>query len=213
MGFYTEVLIKFILGMICFIIQINLVGKRNLAPVTALDQVQNYVLGGIIGGIIYNEAITIFQFLMVLVAWTLVVMILQFLKNHVRIFKTFVDGKRILLVKNGHLNVEACLQRGVTADELMFRLRNSGIYELSKVKSAVLEQNGQLSIIEYGDAESIRYPLISDGIINLDILEMIKKDEQWLEDQIKQHGFTDASQIFLGEYIAGKLQLISYPRH
>lgn len=211
MGFYSEILIKFILGMLAIIIQINLVGKRNLAPVTPLDQLQNYVLGGIIGGIIYNQDITILQFLMVLVAWTLVVMILQFLKNHVRLFKLFVDGRPTVLVKNGRLNVEACLRRGITADELMFRLRSNGIYELAKVKSAVLEQNGQLSIIEYGEAERIRYPLISDGIVNLDILEMIKKDEVWVGQELKRAGFENASQVFLGEYIDGKLNLISYP--
>ncbi len=79
MEFYGPIIGKFILGMLCIILQINIVGKRNLAPVTALDQVQNYVLGGIIGGIIYNQDITVLQFLMVLVIWTLVVMVLQFL--------------------------------------------------------------------------------------------------------------------------------------
>ncbi len=63
MDFYMTVLIKFILGLLCIILQINLVGKSNLAPVTPLDQVQNYVLGGIIGGIIYSESVTVFQFL------------------------------------------------------------------------------------------------------------------------------------------------------
>jgi uncharacterized membrane protein YcaP (DUF421 family) len=32
-------------------------GKGNLAPTSAMDQVQNYVLGGIIGGVIYNQII------------------------------------------------------------------------------------------------------------------------------------------------------------
>ena len=62
MEFYGPIIGKFILGMLCIILQINIVGKRNLAPVTALDQVQNYVLGGIIGGIIYNQDITVLQF-------------------------------------------------------------------------------------------------------------------------------------------------------
>ena len=42
--------------MLCLILQINLLGKGNLAPTSAIDQVQNYVLGGIIGGIIYNKS-------------------------------------------------------------------------------------------------------------------------------------------------------------
>ena len=52
---YTQLFIKFSLGILTLIIQINAFGKSNLAPTTALDQLQNYVLGGIIGGLIYNQ--------------------------------------------------------------------------------------------------------------------------------------------------------------
>lgn len=45
---YTQLFIKFALGILTLIIQINVFGKSNLAPTTALDQLQNYVLGGII---------------------------------------------------------------------------------------------------------------------------------------------------------------------
>ncbi len=54
MDTYSLIIIKFVLGMLCLILQINLLGKGNLAPTSAIDQVQNYVLGGIIGGIIYK---------------------------------------------------------------------------------------------------------------------------------------------------------------
>lgn len=46
MQFYSPIIIKFALGIICLIVQINLMGKGNLAPTSAMDQVQNYVLGG-----------------------------------------------------------------------------------------------------------------------------------------------------------------------
>ena len=68
---YTQLFIKFALGILTLIIQINVFGKSNLAPTTALDQLQNYVLGGIIGGLIYNSSISILQFLLVLIVWTL----------------------------------------------------------------------------------------------------------------------------------------------
>ncbi len=63
---YSLIIIKFVLGMLCLILQINLLGKGNLAPTSAIDQVQNYVLGGIIGGIIYNSEISVLEFIMVL---------------------------------------------------------------------------------------------------------------------------------------------------
>ena len=44
MQFYSPIIIKFALGIICLIVQINLMGKGNLAPTSAMDQVQNLSL-------------------------------------------------------------------------------------------------------------------------------------------------------------------------
>ena len=100
MQFYSPIIIKFALGIICLIVQINLMGKGNLAPTSAMDQVQNYVLGGIIGGVIYNDSITVLQFVLVLILWTLLVLILKFAKEHNRYVKQIVDGKPITLIKD-----------------------------------------------------------------------------------------------------------------
>ena len=51
--------IKLLIGFLALIIIINITGKGNLAPTSASDQIQNYVLGGIIGGVIYNNDISI----------------------------------------------------------------------------------------------------------------------------------------------------------
>ncbi len=53
--------IKLLVGFITLIIIINVTGKGNLAPTSASDQIQNYVLGGIIGGVIYNNDIFYFR--------------------------------------------------------------------------------------------------------------------------------------------------------
>ena len=71
MQIYSPIIIKFALGMVVLIIQINIMGKSNMAPSSSLDQVQNYVLGGIIGGVIYNESITVLQFVLVLIILSL----------------------------------------------------------------------------------------------------------------------------------------------
>ena len=57
MAVYGMVFAKLAIGLLAIILQINLMGKGNLAPTSALDQLQNYVLGGIIGAIIYNDQI------------------------------------------------------------------------------------------------------------------------------------------------------------
>ncbi|KRL97069.1 DUF421 domain-containing protein [Liquorilactobacillus satsumensis] len=211
MDLYNPIIIKLSLGILCLILQINLLGKGNLAPTTALDQVQNYVLGGIIGGVIYNNEITTLQFVMVLLIWTLLVLITKFLKEHNRYLKNIIDGKPHVLIRDGRVNVSECLRRGISANELMFRLRAHGVYELSKVKSGILEQNGQLVVIEYG-AENIRYPLIVDGQVNPDVLELLNKDTHWLEHEIHRQGYQELSDVYLGEYKAQQLHLVPYAK-
>ncbi|WP_270789914.1 MULTISPECIES: DUF421 domain-containing protein [Enterococcus] len=209
MQLYSPIIVKFALGIICFIFQINILGKGNLAPSSAMDQVQNYVLGGIIGGVIYNNAITVMQFVLVLIIWTLLVLILKFAKEHNRYVKSIIDGRPITLIKDGEVDVKECLTHGISANELMFKLRANGIYEIENVKRAILEQNGQLTIIENGD-ENIRYPIIVDGQINYDVLELINKDELWLEQKVVECGFMKISEVYLGEYLSGRLNLFGY---
>ncbi len=58
MQLYTPILIKFTLGIICLIIQINLMGKSNLAPSSSMDQLQNYVLGELLAvSFIMNQSL------------------------------------------------------------------------------------------------------------------------------------------------------------
>lgn len=212
MDYYLPIIIKFVLGLLVFILQINLTGKGNLAPSTALDAVQNYVLGGIIGGVIYNENITILQFVMVLIVWTIIVLTLKFFKDHNRFIRNIIDGQPVTLIKNGKIRVEECLKHGISANDLMFKLRNKGIYEVAKVKSGILEQNGQLTVIEFSDKDHVRYPLISDGQLNVDVLELINQDEEWLIGKLNKIGYKDLSERYIAEYVNGDLRIVSYPK-
>lgn len=209
MSYYLPILAKFALGLICLILQITIMGKGNLAPTSPMDQVQNFVLGGIIGGVIYNEAITVLQFVLVLIIWTLLVLVLKFAKEHNRWVKRVIDGAPVTLIRNGAVNVQDCLRIGISANDLMFKLRSNGIFEVEKVKLAVMEQNGQLNVIEYG-AEMIRYPIIVDGQANFDLLEIIEKDSDWLEAEVKKQGHDRIGEIYLGEYLNGNVILTAY---
>ena len=206
---YTQLFIKFVLGVLTLIFQINVFGKSNIAPTTALDQLQNYVLGGIIGGVIYNSNISVLQFLLVLIVWTLVVFILKFAREHSNFIRSLIDGKPIQIIKNGQVLPRNCLSAGLSANELMFKLRSQGIYSVDKVKNCIFEKNGQLTVIKK-DEKNVRFPLINDGQINQDVLESINKDEDWLKEQVKQAGYDDTSDIFLGEFEDGQVSFTGY---
>lgn len=206
---YSMVFAKLGLGLLALILQINLLGKRNLAPSSALDQIQNYVLGGIIGGVIYNDTVSIIQFLMILVVWTILVMVLKFLKANSRLVKVLVDGKPVILIEQGELQTETCLRYGIQAFELQMKLRAAGVQRIQDVKRAVLKQNGQLTVVQMGE-KNIRFPLIADGQVNPDVLKLIDKDEAWLNQELHRQGY-EPRDIFLAEYLDGQVLLYPYP--
>ena len=200
---YTLLGLKLAMGIVGLVLQIHLMGKGNLAPTSAMDQVQNYVLGAIIGGVIYSDSIGVFQFSLVLVLWTLLIFTLRFIKNHNQLVKSLIDGKPVPVISNGKVKTAECMKNGITAHDLMFKLRAAGIYEIKTVKRAVFEQNGQLSIIQYGD-DNLRYPLIVDGQLDDDILDIIDRDEEWVKAELEKQNLT-VEQVYIGEYLNGQL--------
>ena len=209
-SFYVDVAIKLTIGLLSLAIVINISGKGNLAPTSASDQIQNYVLGGIIGGVIYNTSISIITFLIFILIWSLVVIIVKLLIN-IKAVKSLVVGNPVILIKNGKVNVANCAKVGISADQLMLHIRMEGLFSTKEVKSAIMETNGKLTIIDMQSATP-KFPIISNGKINRDILEVIGHDEKWLLSSINEQGIENIQDIFLGEYVNGELNLTTYPK-
>ena len=207
--FYAIVAVKLILGLLALVLVINLTGKGNLAPASASDQVQNYVLGGIVGGVIYNDDISIPVFIVILTIWFAAVLSLRWLKKHNNLVKQLVDGKPVTLISRGKIDVKVARKAGLSANDLSFKLRMQGIYSVKEIKQAILEQDGQLIITSFGE-ENPKYPLITDGSVQKGTLEMIDKDEDWLVAELKKLGIEDASDVFLAEYDSGKISITKY---
>ncbi|RSJ65695.1 hypothetical protein D8803_02345 [Streptococcus oralis] len=206
---YMEILIKLALGLFSLVFVINVTGKGNLAPNSAIDQIQNYVLGGIIGGVIYNSSISILQYAVILMMWTILVLTLKWLNNNVRFVKRLIDGKPTLLIKNGQIDPEACRSVGLSAAEVALKLRSQGIFQMKQVKRAVHEQNGQLIVVQMGD-ENPKYPVVTDGVIQVDVLEYIDRSEEWLLDNLSKQGHDNVANIFIAEYDKGVVSVVTY---
>lgn len=206
---YIDIAIKLALGLLSLVFVINVSGKGNLAPASASDQIQNYVLGGIIGGVIYNPSISILQFINILLIWVILVLTQKWLKTNNIFLKKMVDGEPTTVIKRGKINVEATRKSGLSANDLAFKLRSQGIYSIKNVKRAVIEQNGQLIVVLTGD-ENPKYPIITDGKVQINSLESMDKTEEWLMSTLKEMGYKDIKNIFLAEYDKGQLHIVEY---
>ena len=208
-SFFATIAIKLALGLLSLVFVINVTGKGNLAPSSAVDQIQNYVLGGIIGGVIYNSSITIIQYVTILIIWTIFILLLKWLNTNVSFIKHLIDGKPTTIIKNGTLDPEACRSKGLAAADVALKLRAQGVFQLKKVKRAVIEQNGQLIIVRMGD-ENPKYPIITDGVVQVEILETIGKTEEWLIAELNKKGFETVDDIFIAEYDKGEINVVTY---
>ena len=209
MSFFITIAIKLALGLISLVFVINVTGKGNLAPSSAVDQVQNFVLGGILGGIIYNSSISILQYVVILIIWTILILLLKWLNTNVAVIKQLIDGKPVLIIKNGKLDSEACRSKGLSAADVALKLRSQGVFQLKDVKRAVIEQNGQFIIVRMGD-ENPKYPIITDGVVQTEILDTIGKSEEWLMEELQKEGFDNVADIFIAEYDKGQINVVTY---
>ena len=209
MNEFLLVTIKLLIGFLALIMVINVTGKGNLAPSSASDQVQNYVLGGIIGGVIYNKSVQILEYIGILCIWCILVLLLKLIKTYSVKAKQVLDGKAFIIIDHGQINIENCKKVGLSAHDVSFKLRTNHIYSTRKVKRALMEQNGQLIIVQDGE-ENPKFPLITDGQLQTDILDVIGKNETWLLEEMKKQGLDSYGDVFLGEYTDGYLALTPY---
>ena len=209
MSFFITIAIKLALGLISLVFVINVTGKGNLAPSSAVDQVQNFVLGGILGGIIYNSSISILQYIVILIIWTILILLLKWLNTNVAVIKQLIDGKPVLIIKNGKLDPEVCRSKGLSASDVALKLRSQGVFQLKDVKRAVIEQNGQFIIVRFGD-ENPKYPIITDGVVQTEILDTISKSEEWLMEELQKEGYDNVADIFIAEYDKGQINVVTY---
>ena len=209
MSFFITIAIKLALGLISLVFVINVTGKGNLAPSSAVDQVQNFVLGGILGGIIYNSSISILQYVVILIIWTILILLLKWLNTNVSMIKHLIDGKPVIIIKNGKLDPEACRSKGLSAADVALKLRSQSVFQLKDVKRAVIEQNGQFIIVRFGD-ENPKYPIITDGVVQTEILETIGKSEEWLMEELQKEGYDNVADIFIAEYDKGQINVVTY---
>ena len=199
MDFIIPLAIKLTIGFIALVVFMNLNGRSQLAPTSTEDQIGNYVLGGIIGGVIYNPSITIVQFLIVLLIWGLLMTTIDFLKNSNKNVKKMIDGQIVYLIKGGKMLTENFAQATLSIPDFYTKLRTKGIFKVSEIEDAFMESNGQLIVIQKND-ENYSSLLISEGKILQENLEHIGKDDKWLWEELAKYNVSDINDIFLVEY-------------
>ncbi len=110
-------------------------------------------------------------------------------------------GKPSILIEHGRIDEKAMRKERFTINELQERLRGNNIYNIADVEYAILETNGQISVIQkpnkrsttpedfniMPEYEGITYDLVVDGKVMKQNLEKLNKDYNWLLKNLNEH--------------------------
>lgn len=180
-----NLILKIIIGFFYAILIMKLSGKANLAPVSSYDQINNYILGGIVGGILFNRNISYYEMFYVLTIWGVISIGINYLRKKSIYFKRLIDGENIIVINNGEIIRKGIEKAKVTVSDVYLKLRLQGIYDIQNVDLARIEQNGQLIVLT--KSEEIPKILVSDKVIDYRELSEYQKDEEWLNDFLAEN--------------------------
>lgn len=121
-------------------------------------------------------------------------------------FRYLIDGKPTIIIKNGKLNFTEMSKIRYSLDDLITQLRLQGIKSIERIKYAILENNGSLSV--FLDDSTYPIPLILDGVIDYTVLKEINKDYKWLNNILRNKKL-ELKNIFYAFYTNNKLFIIT----
>ena len=101
--------------------------------------------------------------------------------------RKYITGEPSIIIYKGRINEKELEKARFTLNDLMEELRLSGYPDVSKIDMAILETNGEISMIEKSKDGMSEFPyiLVSDGIINKSELKRAGKSEEWLSNKLK----------------------------
>lgn len=208
MEYYGYTLVKFIIGFVIVITHLNLSGKTQLSQMTPVDFIGNFVLGGIIGGVIYSDSIPMHQYVVVLFIGVFLISLLNALSKRIHFFRAVTIGQPIPIIKEGRFLIDAISSKGNKIDILNVssQLHAQGIPSFQEVNYAQIEPSGEITVVCDG-AKMPSVIVMKDGKARIAELSSIEKDEAWLACQLKSAGI-DPHEVFLAEFWNGKVSFI-----
>lgn len=170
-------------------ILLRFAGKKTLAEMTTLEIITTLAIGTLIGHAV-NES-GVWKTLLTMMLIILILILAQWIQLNVRWVEKLIIGTATVVIENGKVRKDKLKKLRMTAGQLEMRLRQLGIQDISKVKTATIEANGQLGWELYPDAQPVTYGELMEILKLLhfpaDQLQYKKPNKENLFDQVKNH--------------------------
>ena len=203
------------------IVVIRLMGKRQLGQMEASEFVVTMLVADLAAVPMQDLGIPLLSGLIPILTVLFLELILSALSYYSITVRKLFCGRPVILMENGAILQENLKKTRLTPDELTELLREKSITDLTTVKYAILEANGQLSALLYPEYEpptakemqvqtqALELPvtIISGGKLLRENLKIAGRDEVWLQSFLRNHKCTINGVYLLTVEPSGKTYL------
>lgn len=200
-----------IISLLTLFIVTKLIGKKQVSELSLFDYVMGISIGNFAAEMTINTdspeingilAVIIFGLVAYLVSW--VTMKSIFLR------RLFI-GTPTIIIQDGKIIKKNMKKVHLDVNDLLEACRLKGFFDLSVVSYAIMEANGEMSILAKAPykqlnpsdmdlkvkKECLPANLIIDGKIMYNNLSTLNKDEDWLIKKLKEKGCSNISDVLL----------------
>ena len=201
---YLSIILRTIFMYFFIILVYRIMGKKEVGQLSIVDLIVSILIAELVAIAIEGKS----NILIAVVPISILVVI-QILISYISLksvkMRYLIDGRPTVIIKNGKLNFTEMAKIRYSLDDLITQLRLQGIKSIEKIKYAILENNGNLSV--FSDNADYPMPIILDGVIDYQVLKEIDKDYKWLDNLLKNKNLL-LKNVFYAFYTNKKLFII-----
>lgn len=208
-----QIIYKTILCYFFILFCLKIMGKREIGEISAFDIVVFFIISELFSLSLNEPEHSILRSIIPVSIIVLLQLVTALISFYVPKFRSLMEGKKSYLIYKGVIQQNEMKRQRYTIEDLMAQLRMKEIQTPQDVEYAILENNGELTIIKKDNCIMLSPdPLIMDGKINKTALARITKDEVWLVEELKKLGFIDISKLFLVLYLKNGLYVVPFKK-
>jgi len=193
------------------VLVMRLMGKRQIGQLQPFEFVVAIMIADLASVPMQNRDLPLSTGIIPILTLLVVQVSLAFLILRSPKMRRVICGSPSILIENGHLRRQELARLRINTDDLLEQLRAKNYANLEDVEYAILETNGQLSVIPKSQRrpvnpadlqlptqyEGLPLNLIVDGRIVRESLAVAGLDENWLHVQLNRHGLAGPEDVFL----------------
>ena len=193
------------------IVGFRLLGKHQVSELEPAEFVLTLIIADIASVPMQDFGIPLLTGIVPIITLLCLSMILSVLTMKSLKLRALLAGTPSILIRDGALDQKEMRRNRMTLDEVMEELRLQGYTDLAAIKYAILETNGQLSVLPYAaekppaakdlnvtvDDAGLPVVLINDGRLLSANLKQRGLNEGWLRKRLEEQGVHSIREVFL----------------